>query len=516
MNGIYDEFRIAVHSVWQRRWMALAVTWILCILGWLVVAMIPNSYQSSARVLVQMKSILPDQSRNDALERQRQIDQVEQTLTSAVNLEKVIRATDLGQNVSSPREMEGKVAGLRGNIQVVSEEDSFFEITATSGDPGRSDGENAKLARDVVQKLIDIFIEENLAGGRGETRKSLQFYDDQLALRQKELEEAEAKRVAFETQNLGLLPGVGSMSQRLESARVELNQIDVQLSSAQSALAAIDAQLGGTPPTIAAPGFGGGSVGGVRGQLAQAQGQLSSLRARGLKDTHPDVAATKRQIADLQRQVASAPPSASSSGTVQTPNPAYSSLQSIRAERSANVSALTARKRQLENDLATMSAKQASEPGVAAEQARINRDYEVLKAQYDKLLEEREGLRLRGQVETETDALRFSVPDPPTSPTTPVAPNRPLLLLMVLAAGIAGGIGVAFAHAQINASYSTVGRLEKISGLPVLGAISQTLTEKQRALRKRKMRWFYGASTGLVAVLGVLLVVEFIQRGSVV
>ncbi|MEO1044783.1 MAG: XrtA system polysaccharide chain length determinant [Pseudomonadota bacterium] len=510
MNGIYDEFRIAVHSVWQRRWMALAVAWLLCVAGWLVVAMIPNSYQSSARVLVQMKSILPDQSRNDALERQRQIDQVEQTLTSAVNLEKVIRATDLGQNVTSPREMEGKVEGLRGNIQVVSEEDSFFEITATSGDPNRTDGENARLARDIVQKLIDIFIEENLAGGRGETRKSLQFYDDQLALRQKELEDAEARRVAFETENLGLLPGVGSISQRLESARAELRQIEVQLSSAQSALAAINSQLSGTPATIAAPGTG---AGGAQGLLAQAQSQLAALRARGLKDSHPDIIAIKRQISDYENRAATEP---AGTGGVQTPNPAYSSLQSIRAERQANVSALTARKRALETDLATMSAKQASEPGVAAEQARINRDYEVLKAQYDRLLEEREELRLKGQVETETDALRFSVPDPPTSPTTPVAPNRPLLLLMVLAAGICGGIGVAFALAQINASFSTVGKLEKVSGLPVLGAISQTLTNKQRVIRKRRMRWFYGASAALVGVLGILLVVEFIQRGSVV
>ncbi|MEM1133027.1 MAG: XrtA system polysaccharide chain length determinant [Pseudomonadota bacterium] len=512
MNGLYDEFRIAVHSVWQRRWLALAVAWALCVLGWLAVAMIPNSYQSRARVLVQMNSILPNESQNFALERQRQIDQVEQTLTSAVNLEKVIRATDLGQNISSPRQMEGMVGSLRGKIQVVSEEDSFFEITATSSDSGRSDGENARLAHDIVQKLIDIFIEENLAGGRGETRKSLQFYDDQLALRQKELEEAEGRRVAFETENLGLLPGVGSVSQRLENARSELKEIDIQLSSAQSALAAINSQLGGTPATIAAPGVPGS--GGTRGLLAQAQSQLTALRSRGLTDSHPDIVAIKRRISDLENRVATEPPG--SGGGVQTPNPAYSSLLSIRAERQANVEALTARKRSLETDLAAMRSKQASEPGVAAEQARINRDYEVLKAQYDRLLEEREELRLRGQVETETDALRFSVPDPPTNPTSPVAPNRPLLLMMVLAAGIAGGIGVAFAHAQINASFSTAGKLEKVSGLPVLGAISQTLTNKQRVLRKRKMRWFYGATAGLVAVFSVLLMVEFIQRGSVV
>jgi signal transduction histidine kinase len=39
-----------------------------------------------------------------------------------------------------------------------------------------------------VQKLIDIFREGNLAGNRGEMTQSLDFMDQQLADRQKELE----------------------------------------------------------------------------------------------------------------------------------------------------------------------------------------------------------------------------------------------------------------------------------------------------------------------------------------
>ena len=49
MNGLYDELRIAVHSVWNRRWLALAIAWGVCLLGWLVVSLIPASYESSAR-----------------------------------------------------------------------------------------------------------------------------------------------------------------------------------------------------------------------------------------------------------------------------------------------------------------------------------------------------------------------------------------------------------------------------------------------------------------------------------
>ena len=49
----------------------------------------------------------------------------------------------------------------------------------------------------------------------------------------------EARRGAFEAQNIGLIPGgTGSPAQRVDAARAELSQIDSQLVSAQAQLAA--------------------------------------------------------------------------------------------------------------------------------------------------------------------------------------------------------------------------------------------------------------------------------------
>ena len=504
MNGLYEEFRIAVHSVWQRRWIAMGIAWVICLVGWLAVAMIPNTYESQAKLFVQTKSILPENTGVNPAEQQKQIDTVQQTLTSAANLEKVVRGTDLGKGLVTPREIEGAVNGLRSAIKIKSEQSNLFEISATMTASGRSDGEAANLSRAVVQKLIDLFVEENLAGGRGETSDTLRFLNEQIAKRQKELEIAEQKRVKFETENLGMLPGIGSVSQRLEQGRVEINQIDSQLIAAQSALAAINGQIAGTPQTIA-----GGTTGSVN-PLAQAQGELAGMKARGLTDQHPDVQAIKNQIAALKAAGAGA------STAYGVPNPAYSSLVSMKAERQAAVSALQQRKASLQGEMNAMVAKQIQEPGVAAEQARIARDYEVLKAQYDKLLADREQVRLRGQVETQTDAVRFDLITPPSSPRTPIAPKRPLLLAAVLFAGIAGGIGGAFALGQLSASYPTSAKLEAASGLPVIGSISQMLTQAQRDERKRKLRIYIGSGGALVGVFLVLLIIEFIQRGSVV
>src|SRR3546814_12184681 len=89
-----------------------------------------------------------------------------------------------------------------------------------------SDAANAKMATAVVQKLIDIFVEENMAGDRHETRQTLEFLDAQLAEREKQLRAAEQKRLDFEQQYLGQLPGTGSVSERMDAARQEMNDIE--------------------------------------------------------------------------------------------------------------------------------------------------------------------------------------------------------------------------------------------------------------------------------------------------
>ena len=69
---------------------------------------------------------------------------------------------------------------------------------------------------------------------------------------------------------------------------------------------------------------------------------------------------------------------------------------------------------------------------------------------------------------------------------------------------------------QLSASYPTSAKLEAASGLPVIGSISQMLTQAQRDERKRKLRMYIGSGGALVGVFLVLLIIEFIQRGSVV
>lgn len=503
MNEVFDEFRSAIHSIWHRRWLALAVAWGVCVVGWLVIAMIPNSYESKARIYVQLDDVLAQQI-GIANGGEREIQRVRQTLVSSVNLEKVVRSTKLAEGIADQRAMEGAIGSLAEKVAVKSEEDNLFELTATIGQGHLSDAENAKLSQEVVQKLIDIFREENIAGNRGEVAETVVFLDQQLEERKAELEAAEQRRLAFEAEHPELIGGSTALTTRITAMRTELRGVEADLAAAQSALAAINGQIAGTPQTIASPG--GGSA---QGALMQARSQLAGMQARGLTDSHPDIVAVKRQIALLEPQAAR-----ESAGGGGTPNPAYTSLVSIRAERQANVQAMTARKAALQSDLAGIMANQADEPAVAAEANRISRDYKVLKDKYDELLQDREEMRLRGQVENERSSFRFEVIDPPTVPRAPAAPNRLLLVIGVLFAGVAAGAGAAFAMGMINSTFATTGKLESAMDLPVLGAISHNWNEAGRELRRKRQRQFIGASAALGGLCFVLLAVEFLQRGT--
>lgn len=508
MNSIYEEIRVALHSVWKRRWLAIAVAWAVALIGWLVLSFIPNTYESKASIFIQSQTLLPGKLGITENERRSDIEGITQTLTAAENLEKVVRGTELATLAATPRDVANLAAGLRKKIQVTALQDNLYEITAEAGMGSLSNGQNAKLSRDIVQRLLDLFVEGNLSGDRVESAQALKYLDAQLATREKALQEAEARRVAFEQKYMGMLPGIGSPSQRMEAARAELGQVESNLMAAQGGLAALNAQLGSTPAAIAgAGGFagGGGRAPGIEAQIAEGQ-------SRGWTESHPDMQALRRQLGSA-RAADRAGGGRISAGS--TPNPMYATLRSMQAEKQAGVAAFGARKAQLQTEMAQYQSRQFQEPGIAAEQQRVNRDYDVLKTQYDKLLADREEVRLRGSLASDTDSIRMRVIEPPSLPSAPLTPNRPLLLALILLAALGAGGGAAFAMSQIKTSYATAGRLERASGLPVIGSISEVTSSLQRADRRKRLRYFGGAAAGLFGLFALLMIVEFVQRAMV-
>ncbi|HEX8640526.1 MAG TPA: XrtA system polysaccharide chain length determinant [Allosphingosinicella sp.] len=509
MDGLYEQVRIAIHQIWRRRWLAMAVAWGVAVLGWLVIALIPNSYEAKAKLFVQMQSILPTQVGITPDERQNQLLRLKQTLTSNENLVRVVRRTDLNSLVASESDLSGIVSALRQRILIVAQPDGMIEISASSNISGFSNGQNARTAAATVQGLIDLFVEQNLTGDRRETGQSLQFLDEELRRRERQLQEAEQRRMEFEQRFMGLLPGEGSIIQRMSAARAELGNIEQQIVAAQGAVNAMRGQLSSTPQNL--PGMAE-APSTAAGQVAGLEAQLNQNLARGWTDQHPDIVALRQQIARLRPYAAA---ERRGGGAGATPNPSYVSLRAMMAEREAQLNALLSRRNQLQSDLAQLSSRQATEPGLAAEQSRLTRDYDVLKQQYDQILANREQVRLRSDVQTRTTPLNVQVVEPPSVPSAPAAPNRPIFLTLILFLAAGAGVAAAFVAGQLQTTFPTHNRLAAVTGLPVIGTVSEVITPPERVRRRQRLVWFGGAGAALAASYAVLILVEFWQRSGV-
>ena len=498
MTSLLDEFKIVLHGIWQRRWLAMAVAWGVALLGWLVVSLIPNSYESKARILVTVNDVVPDATSNP-LDAQRRFDQLKDSIASNRNLQQVAVTSGLIDRAADDAARASAAGGLQQAIKITSTPNNAIEMTVTLGGGGRSEAENAALAPRVAEAMIAQLRESGMRDGAADAQQSIRFLDTQILENQTRLTAAESARAGFESRNLGMLPGVGSPSSRLDSARAELSQIETQL-------VAVNSQLAATPPTV----FGGAGIGATgasvaRQQLGSADAELSGMRARGLTSAHPDVIALTSQIGALRAQV-SREPSAGGGGSSQ--NPVYAGLAAQR-------DALNARRGQLSGEVARINSSRIQEPAVAAEYDRLNREYNQLKEQNDRLTARREQFRLRGAAESNADSVRVTVLDQPSVPTTPSAPNKPLLLIAVLFAALGAGVATAFALSQMQSTYPTAARLSRASGLPVIGSVTEILTDELKDSRTLRLKRFAMAGGGLAAMCVLLLAVEIFQRSTV-
>ena len=66
---------------------------------------------------------------------------------------------------------------------------------------------------------------------------------------------------------------------------------------------------------------------------------------------------------------------------------------------------------------------------------------------------------------------------------------------------------------QLRGTFATAPKLERATGLPVIGAIGEVVTRAQDQLRARRLKMFAGGAAGLAVAYVALLGVEILQRG---
>jgi polysaccharide chain length determinant protein (PEP-CTERM system associated) len=186
-------------------------------------------------------------------------------------------------------------------------------------------------------------------------------------------------------------------------------------------------------------------------------------------------------------------------------NPVFQNLRLQLSQADADIAELRGQMAAQQALVAELRSRVNTMPEVEAELARLNRDYEVNRQQYDTLLTRLESAKISQEVDQNTDNVKFRIIEPPSVPVKPSGPNRPMLNTMVLLASLAAGLGVAILLGQLRPTFSTRDLLQKVAGIPVLGTISAALREEVVPWYRRQSTLVAGAAALLVAAYGLNL-----------
>jgi polysaccharide chain length determinant protein (PEP-CTERM system associated) len=507
---LVDQILSYLRSAWYYRWQAAATAWIVALGGWTAVYLTPDRYEARARVFVDTQSMLRPLLSGLAV--QPNMDQVvammSRTLISRVNVERVVQLAGLDAGLRTPEEQEQLIARLTQELTIRSTgRENLYTISYSDRD--------REVARRVVHSLLTIFLERSVSDKRKDSDSARQFIEDQLRGYSEKLTAAENAVTEFKRKHQGVMPGEGrDFFTALNEAKVALRRATLELQEAVNSRDAIRKQLSGGP----------GSATGTDAPPAQAPTELDlrilalEQKLDGLRltytDQHPDIVALSRMIEQLREQKAAEEKQRKPAGpeaarpvarAPQGPPSVYDQLAVSLASAEANVAAMKARVAGYEIRYRELQSAASALPQIEAEYKQLTRDYEVLRARYDKLLERREQAQISGEVEASDAGIGFRVIDPPQVPLAPSAPDRPGLMTLVLLAALASGLGFAFLVSQLKTTFDDERRLREASGIVVLGSVAMTLNDTQRKRRVRGILALALSYLGLLSAYGAIM-----------
>ena len=221
---VYEQLWIALHH----RRIALLCAVLTCLIGWGVVEKLPNKYQAQTKVYLDTQTVLKSLLKGLAVDntmREQSAQVMQRTLVTRLNLKKVIDETDLNLNIRDPLEYEKLIKSLASSIQISSvsllrkqnsQSSNLYQMSYINSDPN--------IAKNVIDVLLNIFIENILGASRKDAYEAQEFLDKQIEEYEKKQHKAEEKLKSFKLKNSGLMPEEG------RSYYSKINALDSKLS----------------------------------------------------------------------------------------------------------------------------------------------------------------------------------------------------------------------------------------------------------------------------------------------
>jgi polysaccharide chain length determinant protein (PEP-CTERM system associated) len=500
MKELLDLLLSHVKASWRFRWPAVAVAWAVALIGWASIHVMNDIYESRTQVYVDAESVLAPLLRGLAVQPNvmGQVQMMQTLMLSRPNLERVARETDLFLDAKTPEQQAAVINSLQSRIVLEqARRSNTFVIRYTDAD--------AKRAYNVVQSLLDTFVEDTLGMKRTDVTNARRFLESQIREYERRLTESENRLADFKRENLSMLPGQeGDFFGGLQNGMRNLEVLQARYDQLAMRRDELRRQLSSGDFSAGTDGLGDANP--IDGEIAALESQIGQLLLQ-YTDKHPSIVTLRDRIAALEEMKASgdsAPPPgagvpAAGAGADPTLNPVY---QNTRMAMGATEAEMAELRSQIGNQRAQIDQLRGMIdriPQVEAELKRLDRNYDVNKRQYDSLVQRLESANISTEAEQTADSVKFRVVEPPVMPLAAIGPQRILLSSLVLAAALAAGLATALLLAQMRPVFTSRDALGRISGLPVLGAVTKLTTE-------RFLPWYRTQAAMVAGAVGALFI----------
>ncbi len=511
------------YVLWRRRWYLLALTVLGAAAagGWTVLA--PKSYRATALVLVEPQKV-PEKYVGSAVSTdvQDRLASISQQILSNTRLQKIIDDFQLYRTERSRLYPEEILELMRKRITIK------LEKGWTQDRPGAFhvdyEGTDPVAVAEVTNRLVSLFLEENLRERELSAEGTSDFLEGQLQEARRRLQELEVKVAEYKLAHVGSLPGqegylngaIARLQQELLMNDESVARDKVSKTTIESAMEAAKGSMAMTAQLAA------------RMQPAEEKPVLLSERiaeeverAR-LRFTarHPTMVALQQELERVKAAEKRMPPASGKKAAGVTETPQYLQWQIQVKEREEalrtqlklldqDMAARTARRKEIVSQIKKLEGQLAQLPVSELEMGGLTRDYELTLAAYRSLLEKRQNAQMAAEMEHRQKGESFKVLDAAR------VPQRALGLPPAAVVGAGAGSGLVLGAVGFLALFLQrnwlLGEWEIPDGVPVLVQVPVFGKGRRRGMLVQRpgTRLAAAVAMGLMAVAGTAALVVY-------
>ncbi|MBJ6723669.1 XrtA system polysaccharide chain length determinant [Geomesophilobacter sediminis] len=464
-QSVNTDLKKYLQLVVRRKELFVVVALLLTTAVFVTSYLLPKKYESTSTVFIEknviselVKGITVTPSMEDT------INVLTYAITSRTLLTKVVDSLDMNL-AKNDTEHEELIKTLQMNTKVKVKDKNLFTISFTDKNP--------RVARDFVNTLVRLYIEENMSSKRGESYDATKFLTEQIDTFNKKLEKAESEVNAYKREKGGVISiDEGKLFQEINTAQQKLYDLELRRRQLEGMRGAT--RRANDPLQV---------------KLAQLQKHLEELRV-SYTDSYPDVVNVKNDIETVKEQLKQR-----RGAEVQALDP-----QEV-AKIESEIGAIKVTEEGLHRYIATNKKLLETIPTAKAGLEKLELEQKNQKNIYDQLFTRQSQSEVSKQMEVQDKSTTFRVVDPAVLPIKPASPNRLRLMALGIVGGLAGAFALLVLLDQADPSIKGV-ESAKGFGVPVLAVIPMLLDPKLVAIQqKRSRRIFAGAAVYFLLLL---------------